>query len=253
MKRLIGAAVCVGAVATSATDAHACSYAVVTAQAVAPAEQSKFVQTAAGVPVQVRYPAYHPLHSAQFAVARLHTPELPPLGQGLPADVGTVVETGELAFDVTTGTWNGTANANGWAQTPGEYVWQTSATTVIPASPPKLPGEPFTSCDTPVPFTLTHDGNWTHRFTVLGASAVTAKAAKARDRRAQISGTVAAQYPGKVRLTVRCPGRRARTAFLTPRSGRWSRTVIAERGCRIDASAATRKGWVESATSVRVR
>lgn len=252
-----GAALVPVAVAVLATDAQACLYVNMPAQVVAPAERASFVQTTAGVPVQVQFPAYGgTLASAQFSVARVNTPTLPPLGTGLPADVGTVVETGQLTFDAVSRTWNGNANVSGWAQTPGEYVWQTTGTQIIPATPPREPdangGIVATSCDTPVPVTLTHDGNWVHRFTVLGASAVTAKAAKARDGRAKVSGTIAAQFPGKVRLTVACPGKRARTTFVATKDGRWNRTANAKRGCRIDASVAARPGWADSAAAVRV-
>ncbi len=244
------------AVAVFATDALACSYALGSAQVLAPAERAAFVQTTAGVPVQVQFPGGSSFTSAQFAVARMNTPTLPPLGAGLPAEVGTVVETGQLTFDAVSATWNGNANVSGWARTPGEYVWQTSGTQVIPATPPRVPNADgfigISSCDTPVPLTLFHDGNWVHRFTILGASAVTARAGKARGGRVKVSGTIAAQFPGKVRLTVACPGKRARTTFVATKKRRWNRTAKAKRGCRINASVAARPGWVASTASVRV-
>jgi hypothetical protein len=108
------------------------------------------------------------------------------------------------------------------------------------------------SCASAVAWTLTSDGNWVHRFSVLGASAVTAKAAKARYGRAKVSGRVAKTFPGKVKLTVACPGKRARSTFVSTEKGRWSREVNAKRGCRIDAAIAARAGWAGSAASARV-
>ena len=85
-------------------------------------------------------------------------------------------------------------------------------------------------------------GTWTNRFSVVGTSHVTVTAAKARDHRAKVSGTIAEAFPGKVRLTDACPDKRARTTFVSVENGRWSRMVIAKRGCRIDAAVATPPG-----------
>jgi hypothetical protein len=124
----------------------------------------------------------------------------------------------------------------------------------VPAPPPPVPDAngffPGNSCGGP--FTIVYDGRWVHRFTVLGASAVTAEAGKARDGRAKVSGTVARTFPGKVRLTVACPRRRARTTFVDTAKGRWSRTVNATRGCEITAAVAARQGWAASEASTRV-
>lgn len=245
--------------AVAPAGAHACSLALLSAEVVAPAEQASFVQTNDAVPVSVRFGrglGLDGLGPVQFGIARLNTSAAPPAGTSLPADVGTVVETGQLAYDPATGTWNASANGNGWAQTPGEYVWQAAAAQTFPATPPRVPDAnghiTGTSCDRDTPLTVTHDGRWVHRITVLGASAVTAKAAKARDGRAKVSGTIAAAFPGKVRLAVACPGKRTRTTFVAPRNGRWSRKVHAKRGCRVEVSVAARQGWAESADSARV-
>jgi hypothetical protein len=225
---------------------------------VAPAEAGTFVQTSSAVPLQVRFRnGAIDRTTMTFGIARLSSATLPPLGRDLPAGVGTVVETGTFSYDAVSDTWNASANGNGWAQTPGEYVWQATGALFIPASPPPVPHPDgsisMSSCDSPVAWTLTSDGNWVHRVSVLGASAVTAKAAKARDARAKVSGTVAKTFPGKVKLTVACPGKRARSTFVLTQKGRWSREVNAERGCKLDATIAARRGWAASAASARVR
>jgi hypothetical protein len=237
--------------------AHACTWANQSAQVVAPVEASAFVQTSSAVRLQARFRnGAIERTTMTFGIGRLSSPALPPLGRDLPAGVGTIVETGSFSYDAATDTWNASANGNGWAQTPGEYVWQATAALHIPASPPPVPNPDgsisMNSCDSPVAWTLTSDGNWVHRFSVLGASAVTAKAATARDRRAKISGTVAKTFPGRVKLTVACPGKRARSTFVSVEKGRWSREVNAKRGCKIDATIAARKGWAASAASARV-
>ncbi|HWK29388.1 MAG TPA: hypothetical protein VNS09_22685 [Solirubrobacter sp.] len=226
--------------------AHACSIASLTAEAVAPAESASVVQTSAPVPVRVRFASGGSSFSpVQFGVARLNAT----------AEIETVVETGQLNYDAATGTWYADANGNGWALTPGEYVWQASATQNIPASPPVEPDANgvvmVNTCGGP--YSIVHDGRWVHRLTVLGASAVTAKARKARHGRAKVSGTVAKTFSGKVRLTVACPGKRARTTLVATGAGRWSRTVHAKHGCRIVAAVAARPGWAASETSARVR
>jgi hypothetical protein len=238
--------------------ADACSYVDVPAQVVAPTEAGSFVQTSSAVPLQVRFRSGAiDRTTLTFGIARLSGATLPPLGRDLPPGVGTVVETGSFSYDPVFDTWNATANGNGWAQTPGEYVWQATGALHIPASPPPVPNPDgsalVNSCDSPVAWTLVSDGRWVHRFSVVGASAVTAKAAKARDGRARASGTVAKTFPGKVKLTVACPGQRARSTFVSAEKGRWSRRVNAKRGCNIDATIASRKGWAASAASARVR
>lgn len=246
-----------GLPAVAPAAAQACSYALSFAQVVAPAEAGAFVQTSSAVPLRVRFRnGAVDQTTMTFGIARLNSATLPPPGRDMPADVGTIVETGTFSYDAVPDTWTASANGNGWAGSPGEYVWQATGALHIPASPPPVPDENgivmVNSCASPVAWTLTSDGNWVHRFTVLGASAVTAKAAKARDGRAKISGTVAKTYPGKVKLTVACPGKRARSTFVSTNKGRWSREVNASRGCRIDATIAARKGWEASAASARV-
>ena len=237
--------------------AHACLYASPTAQVVAPAEAGTFVQTSSAVPLQVRFRnGAIDRTTMTFGIARLSSATLPPLGRDLPAGVGTVVETGSFSYDAASDTWNASANGNGWAQTPGEYAWQATGALHIPASPPPVPNPDGSispsPCGSTVAWTLTSDGNWAHRFSVLGASAVTARAGKARDGRAKVSGTVAKTFPGKVKLTVACPGKRTRSTFVSAEKGRWSREVNARRGCKIDVSVAARKGWAASAESARV-
>jgi len=75
---------------------------------------------------------------------------------------------------------------------------------------------------------------------------------QARDGRARVRGRVAQDYPGKVKLTVACPGKRARSTFVPARRGRWSRDVSAKRGCKITAAASGRKGWAASRAVARV-
>jgi hypothetical protein len=239
--------------------AHACSYAAPpSAQVIAPAESGAFVQTSSAVPLQVRF-RYGVIDrtTMSFGIARLSSATPPPLGRDLPAGVGTIVETGSFSYDAASDTWNASANSNAWAQTPGEYVWQATGALHIPASPPPVPGPDgsisWNSCDSPVAWTLTSDGNWVHRFSVLGASAVTATAAKARAGRAKVRGTVAKTFQGKVKLTVACPGKRTRNTFVSAEKGRWSRKVNAKRGCTIDATIAARKGWAASTASARIR
>ena len=216
--------------------AHACTYVVPSAQVVAPAEAGTFVQTTSAVPLQVRF-RNGPIDrtTMTFGIARLSSDSLPPLGRDLPAGVGTIVETGPFSYDAASDTWIASANGNGWAQTPGEYVWQATGALHIPASPPPVPNPDgsisMSSCDSPVAWTLTSDGNWVRRFSVLTArGAVTATAAKARDRRVKVSGTVAKTFQGKVKLTVACPGKRTRSTFVPAERGRWSRAVNAKRG-----------------------
>lgn len=249
---LTGAVGAVVVAAVAPAGAQACSFAAVKALVVAPAENASLVQTGEPLPVQIRFGDNGRYSPVQVAVARMTVPTLPPVGQLLPPDVGTVVETVPLTYDAATGTWGGAANGNHWAQTPGEYVWQVSGTLTVPAPPPPPPGAVVgvNSCDGP--FSLTMDGRWVHRLTVLGASAVTAKSGKARDGRANVNGRVATAFPGKVKLTVACPGKRARSTFVPTADGRWSRTVFAKRGCGIKATIAARKGWAASEAAARV-
>jgi hypothetical protein len=213
------------------------------------------VQTTSAVPVQVRFSGDASWFSpVQFGIARLKTATPPPLGASLPAEIGTVVETGQLTYDAVTGAWNADANGSGWAQTPGEYLWQSSATLHIPPPPP-VPDANGVITPSPCggrPLTIVYDGRWVHRFTVLGASAVTAKAGKARNGRAKVDGTIAKNFPGRIRLTVACPGKRARTTLVETAHGRWSRRVHAKRGCRIAAAVAARQGWTASEASTRI-
>ncbi|MDA0180037.1 hypothetical protein OJ997_07000 [Solirubrobacter phytolaccae] len=249
-KLLGGAAVAVLVATVVPAGAQACSLAVVNAQVVAPAESASIVQTGEALPIRVKFGDSGTYAPAQVGIARMNTSTLPPLGASLPAEVGTVVETVPLTFDPATGTWGADANGNDWALTPGEYVWQASATLTVPAPPPPVEGQPVSSCGGP--FTLSLDGRWVHRFTVLGASAVTTKAGKARAGRAKVSGQIAKTFPGKVRLTVACPGKRERTTFVPTADGRWSRTVLAKRGCTVKAAVAARTGWAASEASARV-
>ena len=233
--------------AVAPAGAQACTIAAVNAHVVAPAENASLVQTGEPLPVQVRFGDNGRFSPVQVAVARMTVPTLPPVGTLLPPDVGSVVETVPLAYDAATGTWGGAANGNAWAQTPGEYVWQVSGTLTVPAPPPPPPSPPCGG-----PFSLPMDGRWVHRLTVLGASAVTAKSSKARDGRAKVSGRVAGAFPGKVKLTVACPGKRARSTFVPTADGRWGRNVFAERGCSIKATIAARTGWAASEATARV-
>jgi hypothetical protein len=238
--------------AVAPAGAWACSIAAVSADVVAPAENASLVQTGESLPVQIRFGDNGRYSPVQVAVARMTVPTLPPVGTLLPPDVGTVVETVSLTYDPATGTWGGAANGNDWAQTPGEYVWQVSGTLTVPAPPPPPPGVLVVrnSCDGP--FSVTMDGRWAHRLTVVGASAVTVRSGKARDGRAKVSGRVATAFAGRVKLTVACPGKRTRSTFVPTADGRWSRKVFAKRGCSIKAAIAARQGWAASEAATRV-
>jgi hypothetical protein len=250
---IAGAAGAVVVAAVLPAGAQACSIAAVSAVVVAPAENASLVQTGDPLPVQIRFGDDGRFAPVQAAVARMAVPTVPPVGLQLPPDVGTVVETVPLAYDAATGTWGGAANGNDWAQTPGEYVWQVSGTLSVPAPPPPPPGPVVgvNSCDGP--FSVTMDGRWVHRLTVLGASAVTAKSGPARHGRAKVSGRIATAFGGKVKLTVACPGKRARSTFVATAEGRWGRRVFATRGCAIKATIAARKGWAASEAGTRVK
>jgi hypothetical protein len=251
VRRLLAGALGAFAVAGAVpAGAQACTFAVVTAQPLAPAESASIVQTGDPLPVRIQFGDNGSFAPVQFGIARLKTPTLPPLGAFLPPGVATVVESVPLTYDATTGTWGADANGNHWAQTPGEYVWQVSGTLTVPAPPPQDPALGISTCNGP--FSLLEDGRWVHRLTVIGASAITAKAGKARDGRAKVSGRVAKAFPGKVRLTVACAGKRARTTFVPTAGGRWSRTVLARRGCNIKAAVAAREGWAASEASARI-
>jgi hypothetical protein len=243
---LAGALGAVVVAAVAPAGAQACTIGVANADVVAPAENASLVQTGEPLPMQIRFHDDGRFSPVQVAVARLATPTPPPLGTDLPPDVGTVVETVPLTYDAATGTWGGAANGNDWAQTPGDYVWQASGTLTVPAPPPGV----TSPCGGP--FTVAMDGRWAHRLTVLGASAVTAKSAKARHGRAKISGRVAPAFPGKVKVTVACPHERVRSTFVPTADGRWSRKVLAKHGCSIKATIAARKGWAPSQAVTRV-
>ncbi len=247
---LAGALGTLAAVAVVPAGAQACQIPMLAAQPIAPSEGASLVQTGDPLPVRIRFGDNGRLAPVQVGIARLTAPTLPPTGVEVPPEARTVVETIPLTYDPAAGAWGADANGNGWAQTPGEYVWQATGTQTFPAPPPRDASQGFVACN--LPPSVSHDGRWIHRLTVIGDSAVTAKAAKARDGRAKVRGRVAKAFEGKVRLTIACPGKRARTTFVSSAEGRWSRTVFAKRGCTIKAAVTARKGWAASEASARI-
>jgi hypothetical protein len=248
VRRLLAAAAGALVIAVAApAGAQACSIGGDFAKAVAPADGATILQAGGALPVRVGFTAGYT--TVQLSVARLSTSNPPALDRILPPEVGTVVETVPLAWDAAAGLWTGSANTSAWASTPGEYLYAITGTLTLPPPPPRVDGS-INSCDDIR--TIVQDGRWSHRLTVVGASAVTAKAGKARDGRTKVSGRVATAFTGKVKLTVKCPGKRARTTFVPTEAGRWNRTVAADRGCSVAAAVSARPGWAASAASVTV-
>jgi hypothetical protein len=247
---LVGALGTLAATAALPAGAQACTFGSANAQPITPVESASIVQTSDPLPVRIRFGDNGTFAPVQFAIARLKTSTVPPLaaGMGMPPEVGAVVETVALTYDAAADGWGADANGNDWARTPGEYAWQVSGWLTIPDT---RPPDVVAPCGRG-PWTLLQDGRRVHRLTVIRASAVTANAAKARHGRAKVSGRVAKAFPGKIRLTVACPGKRARTTFVATADGRWGRTMIAKRGCTIKAAAAAREGWAASETSARI-